>query len=145
MLCLVLPGVILFGPGLIYIAALQNIPDELYEAADVDGASIWQKLRYITLPSIRALIMINFIGAVIGAMKGGGENIMAMTGGGPYTPYGQTEVVGLHIFWQAFGYLRFGLATAMAWIIGAMLIGFTVLQVKRLSQMDFRSAAQLDR
>jgi multiple sugar transport system permease protein len=129
------------GPGcLIYLAALKTIPDDLYEAADIDGAGLWAKAFHIAVPGIRALIVINFIGAMIGTMKTGGEFILAMTGGGPYTPYGQTEVVGLHIFWQAFAYLRFGSATAMAWVLGAMLIGFTVVQLQRLSRMEFRTA-----
>jgi len=128
------------GPGcLLYLAALKTIPDEIYEAADIDGAGIWQKIRHISLPGIKALIMINFVGAIIGAMKGGAGFILAMTGGGPYTPYGQSEVVGLHIFWQAFAYLRFGPATAMAWVLGAMLIGFTVVQLQRISRMEFRT------
>ena len=55
--------------------------------------------------------------------------------------YGATEVVGLHIFWEAFGYLRFGPATAMAWVLGSMLIGFTVLQLQRLSRMEFKAGA----
>ena len=88
-----------------------------------------------------SLILINFVGAAIGAMKSGGEFVLAMTGGGPYTPYGATEVVGLHIFWEAFGYLRFGPATAMAWVLGSMLIGFTVLQLQRLSRMEFKAGA----
>ena len=85
-------------------------------------------------------MLINFIGAMIGAMRSGGDFVLAMTGGGPYTPRGQTEVIGLQIFYQAFFYLRFGLATAMAWILGAMLIGFTVMQLQRLSRMEFRAA-----
>ncbi len=130
------------GPGcLIYLAALKTIPEDLYEAADIDGAGIWGKTFHIAIPSIRSLILINFIGAMIGTMKTGGGFILAMTGGGPYTPYGRTEVVGLHIFWQAFAYLRFGAATAMAWVLGAMLIGFTVFQLQRLSRMEFRTAA----
>jgi len=129
------------GPGcLIYLAALKTVPEDLYEAADIDGAGIFAKTRHIAIPGIRALIWINFIGAMIGVMHTGGGFILAMTGGGPYTPYGQTEVVGLHIFWQAFGYLRFGPATAMAWVLGAMLIGFTVVQLQRLSRMEFRTA-----
>ena len=129
------------GPGcLIYLAALKGIPEDLYEAADLDGAGCVQKAWYVTLPSIRPLIVINFVGAVIGCMKSGSEFIMAMTGGGPYTPYGATEVIGLHIFWEAFGYLRFGVATAMAWVLGVMLIGFTVLQLKNLSRMEFKAA-----
>lgn len=111
------------GPGcLIYLAALKTVPDDIYEAAEIDGAGILGKVRHIALPSIRMLIAINFVGAIIGAMKSGSEFIMAMTGGGPYLPYGATEVVGLHIFWEAFGYLRFGPATAMAWVLGSMLL-----------------------
>jgi multiple sugar transport system permease protein len=129
------------GPGcLIYLAALKTIPEENYEAADVDGASITAKVFHIAIPSIKSLILINFIGAIIGVMHSGGGMILAMTGGGPYAPYGETEVVGLHIFWQAFAYLRFGPATAMAWVLGSMLIGFTVLQLQRLSRLEFKAA-----
>ena len=129
------------GPGcLIYLAALKGIPEELYEAADIDGAGAFQKAWRISLPSIKALVAINFIGAAIGCMHSGSSFILAMTGGGPYAPYGATEVVGLHIFWEAFGYLRFGVATAMAWMLGAMLIGFTVYNLQRLSRMEFKAA-----
>lgn len=129
------------GPGcLIYLAALKTVPEELYEAADIDGAGIWHKLFHIAIPSIKGLIMINFIGVMIGTIKGGSTMVLAMTGGGPYSPYGSTEVIGLHIFWQAYGYLRFGAATAMAWVLGAMLIGFTVMQLTKLSRMEFKRA-----
>jgi ABC-type sugar transport system permease subunit len=66
--------------------------------------------------------------------------VLAMTGGGPYAPYGATEVVGLHIFWQTFGALRFGPGAAMAWILGAMLIGFTIMRLTRLSRLEFHAA-----
>ena len=130
------------GPGcLVYLAALKTVPDDLYEAAELEGSGLFGKIRHVALPGIRSLILINFVGAAIGAMKSGGEFVLAMTGGGPYTPYGATEVVGLHIFWEAFGYLRFGPATAMAWVLGSMLIGFTVLQLQRLSKMEFKAGA----
>jgi multiple sugar transport system permease protein len=147
------PGVALFcvlmpviwvgmGPGcLIYLAALKTIPEEMYEAADVDGAGILHKILHITLPSIKSLILINFVGVIVATVKGGGQFVLAMTGGQPYTPYGETEVIGLHIYLQAFGYLRFGSATAMAWILGSMLVGFTVVQLQRLSRMEFRTAS----
>jgi len=51
MLCLVLPGLILFGPGLIYIAALQSVPEELYEAAELEGAGFFRKIWHVTLPT----------------------------------------------------------------------------------------------
>jgi len=133
------------GPGcLIYLAALKTVPDDLYEAADVDGAGFFHKVFHIAIPSIKALIIINFIGAMIAAMKSGGEFMLAMTGGGPYTPYGETEVVGLHIFWEAFAFLRFGTAVSMAWLLGAFLIGFTVIQLQRLSRMEFRTADKVE-
>jgi multiple sugar transport system permease protein len=131
------------GPGcLIYLAALKTVPEDLYEAADIDGAGICQKTAHIAIPSIRVLIVINFIGAFVGSVKGASSFVLAMTGGGPYTPHGQTEVVGLRIFYEAFMYLRFGQATAMAWVLGAFLIGFTVLQLQRLSRVEFRAAGQ---
>jgi multiple sugar transport system permease protein len=145
LLCCVLPTVWAgMGPGcLIYLAALKTIPEELYEAADIDGAGVFKKIFFVAIPSIRALIFINFVGAVIGVMKSGGQNILVMTGGGPYTPNGQSEVVGLRIWWEAFAYLRFGPATAMAWILGSMLIGFTVIQLKRLRNMEFKTAERV--
>lgn len=142
LLCILLPVVWAgMGPGcLIYLAALKTVPEEIYEAADIDGAGIWHKTTHVALPSIKALIMINFIGVMVATFKGQGEFALAMTGGGPYSPNGETEFVGLRIFYQAFGYLKFGVATAMAWIMGSMLVGFTVIQLQRLSKMEFKTA-----
>ena len=141
LICILAPAIwVGMGPGcLIYLAALKTVPDELYEAADIDGAGIFRKVFNVSLPSIRTLIMINFIGVMVATMKGGGQFALAMTGGGPWKPYGQTEFVGLHIYLQAFGYLRFGAATAMAWVLGSMLVGFTVFQLQRLSRMEFKT------
>lgn len=138
MLSCVLPGIWAgAGPGcLIYLAALKTIPEEQFEAAEIDGASFLQKTWQIVVPGLRALLFINFVGAVAGAFHGA-TNILIMTGGGPN---GITEVASLKIFYEAFARLRFGPATAMAWIIGSMLVGFTVIQLKRLSQMEFKTA-----
>ena len=126
------------GPGcLIYLAALKTIPEELYEAADIDGAGVIRKIFGVTLPSIKMLIMINAVGAFIGAFMSS-ETIFAMTGGGPYTPYGATEVVGLQLFYTAFVYLKFGVANAMAWVLGFILIGFTMVQLRTLSRVEFK-------
>lgn len=125
------------GPGcLIYLAALKTLPEEQFEAAEIDGAGFWQKTVRIVYPGLRALIGINFVGAVAAAFHGA-TNILVMTGGGPN---GLTEVTSLLIFFEGFTRLRFGTATAMAWILGSMLIGFTVLQLKRLSDMEFKTA-----
>ena len=127
------------GPGcLIYLAAFKIIPEELYEAAEIEGAGIMAKVFSITLPSIRMLVRINAVGAFIGAFMSS-DMIFAMTGGGPYTPYGATEVVGLQLFYTAFLYLKFGLANAMAWVLGFMLLGFTLMQLKNLSRVQFQA------
>ena len=137
MLSCVIPGIwATAGPGcLIYLAALKTIPQEQFEASEIDGAGFLQKTVHIVFPGLRSLIFINFIGAVAAAFHGA-TNILIMTGGGPN---GVTEVASLKIFYEAFTRLRFGPATAMAWIIGSMLVGLTILQLKRLSQMEFKS------
>ncbi len=122
------------GPGcLIYLAALKGIPDDFYEAADLDGASFIDKILFVVFPILKPLIIINFIGVFIGAWNSS-QNILAMTGGGA-----QTEVAGLKIFYEAFTFLRMGPATAMAWVLGFMLIGFTVHQLRILSRLEFRT------
>ncbi|HWL53111.1 MAG TPA: extracellular solute-binding protein [Chthoniobacteraceae bacterium] len=138
MLSCVIPGVWAgAGPGcLIYLAALKTIPEEQFEASEIDGAGFLQKTSKIVYPGLRALIFINFVGAVAASFHGA-TNILIMTGGGPN---GITEVVSLKIFFESFARLRFGPATAMAWMLGSMLVGFTVLQLKRLSQMEFKTA-----
>ncbi|MBN2451218.1 MAG: extracellular solute-binding protein [Lentisphaeria bacterium] len=136
MLCCVLPMVWAgMGPGcLIYLAALKGIPDDYYEAADLDGATFIDKILFTVIPTLRPLIIINFVGVFIRSWYAATGNILAMTGGGK-----GTEVIGLHIFYKAFMYLNFGEATAMAWLLGLMLIGFTVYQLRILSRVEFRA------
>lgn len=124
------------GPGcLIYLAALKTIPAEQFEASEIDGSGFFSKTIHIVFPGLRALVVINFVGAVAAAFHGA-SNILIMTGGGPD---GLTQVSSLLIFFEAFTSLRFGPATAMAWIIGSMLIGFTVMQLQYLSRMEFKT------
>ena len=140
MACIIVPGVwASAGAGsLIYQAALTSVPSDLYEAADVDGASLLGRIRHITIPTLKPLIIINFVGVFIGAFHAM-QNIFVMTGGGPYNA---TRVIGIDIWFNAFMYLKFGLATAMAWVLGILLIGFTVMQLKILSKVEFRKAEE---
>lgn len=138
MLSCVIPGIwAAAGPQcLIYLAALKTIPEEQFEAAEIDGAGIFHKTRHIVFPGLKALIIINFVGAVVTAFQAA-TNILIMTGGGPN---GATEVTSLLIFYEAFMRIKFGTATAMAWLLGSMVIGLTVIQLRRLSRMEFRTA-----
>ena len=137
MVCVIIPAVWAgAGPGcLIYLAALKGVPDELYEAAELDGAGLFTKLRHVLLPQLAALVLINFIGAVVGAFKAS-ENIFLMTGGGPLD---RTVTVGLDIWMNSFMFLNFGFATAEAWILGGLLVGFTVYQLRLLARVQFRT------
>lgn len=138
MLAVVLPGVwAAAGPGsILYLAALKNVPDERYEAADLDGASWIAKIRFITMPSLGPLILINLLGSFIGGFKAM-ENVFVLTGGGPMYA---THTIGLEVWTNAFMFLKFGYATAAAWVMGAILIGFTVVQLRHLTRMRFTSA-----
>lgn len=123
------------GPGcLIYLAALKGIPDDYYEAADIDGATFLDKILFVVFPMLKALIIINFVGAFIGSWYTATGNILVMTGG-----LANTETVGLHLWYKAFTFLKFGPATAGAWMLGFMLIGFTVHQLRILSRVEFRA------
>jgi len=122
------------GPGcLIYLAALKGIPDDLYEAADIDGASFTDKILFVIVPTLRPLLIINFVGVFIASWQAE-ANILAMTAGGA-----RTEVAGLHIFYKAFIFLHLGPATAAAWMLGCLLIGFTIYQLRILSRVEFRA------
>ncbi|MBU0679757.1 MAG: extracellular solute-binding protein [Verrucomicrobia bacterium] len=126
------------GPGcLIYLAALKGIADDFYEAADIDGATFVDKILFIVFPILKPLLIINFVGVFIGSWFGATANILAMTGGAA-----NTEVAGLHIFYKAFIYLQFGPATAMAWVLGFLLIGFTVYQLRILSRLEFKTTEE---
>jgi len=138
MACVIIPGV-WAGAGigsLIYLAALKSVPEELYEAASIDGAGIRQKIMRITLPTILPLVLINFVGAFIATFQSMGS-IFLLTFGGPGK---ETMVMGMAIWQEAYVNLRFSLATAYAWILGSILIGFTYLQLRILRRVDFRQA-----
>ncbi len=111
----------IFGQYMIYwMAALSGVPDSLYEAAEIDGANEWQKMRYITLPVIRPIATLILFLSFVNALKVFGL-VVAMTSGGP----GQhTYVVSYFIYNRGFRAtpFRYGYASA-----AAVLFGITVL------------------
>ena len=135
MLCCVMPMVWAgMGPGcLIYLAALKGIAPDFYEASDIDGATFVDKILFVVIPILKPLLIIQFVGVFIGSWKSSAF-ILAMTGGAS-----DTTVAGLLIFYKAYMFLKFGTATAMAWVLGFMLIGFTVHQLRILSRLEFKT------
>lgn len=115
---------------MIFLAGLQGVPQELYDAADIDGAGAVQKFRHITLPMISPTMFFNLVLGVIAALKVFTVAFIA-TGGGPAF---STWFIALHIWSQAFKYLEMGYASALAWIFTVILLALTVIQF-RLSKL----------
>ena len=102
----------------------------------MDNAGILRKVWSITIPYLAPLVIINLVGAFVGAFQAT-QNIFVMTEGGPLNA---TRTIGLEIFYNAYLYLKFGYATAMAWIMGAMLMGFTLINLRVLKNVEFTRA-----
>jgi ABC-type sugar transport system permease subunit/ABC-type glycerol-3-phosphate transport system substrate-binding protein len=114
------------GAMIIYLAGLQGIPEELYEAAKIDGAGTWQRFMSVTLPMLTPAI---FYQLVIGTMAAFQFFTPAyiMTNGGPQD---STLFYSLYLFRNAFEWMRMGYASAMAWILFAIVLAITMLQFK---------------
>ena len=110
----------------IYLAGLQAIPQEFYEAAEVDGAGGWAKLRYVTLPMVSPTTFFVLIMSLIWAFQVFEESYI-MTKGGP--AFATTTVV-YYIYLNAFRWFRMGKAAALAWLLFAVIFVFTLLQVR---------------
>ena len=115
--------------AVIYLAKLQDVPVELYEAADIDGANWAQKTWQITVPMISPVILFNVVMAIIGTFQIFAEPYI-MTGGGPED---KTRFVAVFVYDQAFQYQRVGYASAVAWVLFLMIVALTVLAF-RVSQ-----------
>jgi len=110
---------------LIFLAGLQGVPQELYEAAMIDGAGSWARFRAVTLPLISPTVLFNLILGVIGALKVFTLAFVATLGGPSYA----TWFLALHIYRQAFEYFRMGYGSALAWIFVVILLIFTYIQM----------------
>ncbi|HWD39038.1 MAG TPA: sugar ABC transporter permease [Fimbriimonas sp.] len=114
------------GGMVIYLAALQNVPVALYEAASLDGAGILQKLRNVTLPMITPVILFNVITGLIGSFQYFTEAYV-MTNGGPED---STTFYALDLFNRAFQDFHMGYASAMAWVLFLIVLLCTILVFK---------------
>lgn len=108
----------------IFLASLYNVPEMYYEAATLDGASPWQKMKHITLPMITPTIFMLMIMTMIGSLKVFGQ-IYVMTGGGPAN---STAVLVYYIYHQAFKLYEFGYASAVAFVLFIIILTLTILQ-----------------
>jgi multiple sugar transport system permease protein len=119
---LIFPGVLLFGPGLIYMAALQSIPSSYYEAAEVEGARFWRKVWTISLPRLRPVISMMLTFAIIGSLQ---EFTwpQIMTGG---DPGGASRTVVMYLYTLQSS-LRYADATALAIYLFGLIMLLTIM------------------
>lgn len=114
----------------IYMAALQSIPRDLYEAADIDGASATRKFVQVTLPMLRPVTLFVLINLVNGAF-GFFPQVYFITAGGPMN---QTQVIPSLIYTEAFKHFHFGEAAAMGFMMGVLVFVVTYAQMAKIGK-----------
>nr|WP_221379103.1 sugar ABC transporter permease [Actinoplanes polyasparticus] len=117
---------------IIYLAGLQTVPTEMYEAADLDGASAWRKFRSITFPLIAGFFTINMVLSLKGFLQIF-DHIVALTGGGPGT---DTESVALLIYKGGFQGGEYGYQSANSVVFFIVIVGFSIVQLRVLRRRE---------
>lgn len=132
------PGIVLMslwsvgGTVIIYLAALRNVPTELYEAAEIDGATGWKSFRHITIPMISGTIFFTLIVNVIGSLQIFTEVYTMFFG----TMRGMTAAASaglfynIYLFRNAFEFFKMGYASAMAWVLFIIILILTLIQLR---------------
>ncbi|MFG3601413.1 carbohydrate ABC transporter permease [Micromonospora chersina] len=135
----VMPGIVLMSlwslgsTVIIYLAALQNVPRDLYEAADLDGAGAWARFRHVTLPMISGSLFFTLIVNTIASLQMFTEVYTMYFGNrqtqGSFSSDAASFYV-IHLFREAFQFLHMGFASAMAWLLFLIILVITAVQVK---------------
>lgn len=132
--CIAFPNLVISGGMnmVIYLAALQDVPNELYEAALIDGAGIKKRIRYVTLPCIKHIIVLMLTLSVINSFNTM-ENILVLTGGGPAN---STQTMLLYAYQQAVNSMDYSYAITMITIVFVVTMTLTVIFNKITSNKD---------
>jgi multiple sugar transport system permease protein len=128
------------GTMLIYLAGLQGVPKELYEAAKVDGASTFRQHLHVTVPMLSSVTFFNLIMGIINSLQVFAEPFVLTQGG----PNNSTLLLSVYLYQNAFQYLKMGYASAIAWVAFAIIMVLTLL-VFRSMPMWVHTEAEDDR
>ncbi len=112
------------GAMVIFLAGLADVPQSLYEVADIDGAGRWAKFRHVTLPMLTPTILFNLVMGLIAAFQYFTQ-VYVMTGG-KGGPVDSTMFYALYLYRNSFYYLRMGYASAMAWLLFVLILAATI-------------------
>jgi multiple sugar transport system permease protein len=123
----------LWGMGstiVIYLSGLQDVPVSLLEAAELDGANWWQRLRYITIPMVSPITLFNLITGMIFMFQYFAQAYVFRGTQGLGSPLNSTLFYSVYLFQTGFQYLKIGYASAMAWVLFIIILGCTILMLK---------------
>jgi len=120
----------------LFLAGLQGIPEELYEAAEIDGAGKWRSLVHITLPLLTQVTIVSFLLSFTGAFVTNYDLVYVMTGGGPFH---STEVALTWIVSTTTRYAAVGKGNAMSMIMFVIVLAFGVLQMVFSNKQNYES------
>ena len=109
---------------IIFLAGLEGVPTQLYEAAEIDGANAWQKAMRITLPLLTPTIFFNLTMGVLGSFRSFDMAFLTTQGGPAYATY----FFALHIYFNAFQFYEMGYACALSWVLFIIIIALTIVQ-----------------
>jgi multiple sugar transport system permease protein len=116
------------GAMVIYLAGLQGVPTALYEAAEIDGATSWQRFWKITIPMISPVILFTLITNLIGSLQAFTQAYVISNGlGGPNNA---SLLYVLYLFLNGFRWFRMGYASALAWVLFAIIVALTYLMIR---------------
>ena len=122
------------GTIVIYLSGLQDVSTTLLEAAELDGANWWQRLRYITIPMVSPITLFNLITGMIAMFQYFAQAYIFRGSGGSGTPLGaplnSTLFYSVYLFQVGFQYLKIGYASALAWVLFLIILGCTILMLK---------------
>ena len=113
------------APMIIFLAALQGVPEHLYEAAEIDGAGRWAKIRHVTIPQLTPTIFLLTVLNIIGSFQVFTDAFIITEGG----PAGATLVYLLHLYRQAFRSFHMGYGAAMGWFLFMIVLILTMIQL----------------
>jgi multiple sugar transport system permease protein/lactose/L-arabinose transport system permease protein len=112
---------------IILLAGLQNVPQQLYEAAEIDGANRWEKFRHVTVPQLRPVLLFVFVTSTIGTFKLFSEPVIINSGGAPLE---STITIVQYIYQTAFIDFRLGYASALTYVLIGVVSVLSAVQMR---------------
>lgn len=126
-------------PMILFLAGLQGVPQSLYEAAAIDGAGWWSKVRHVTIPMMTPYFFLTTILGVISSFQVFTSALLVTQGG----PANATIFIVLYLYWNGWSYFKMGYASAMAWVLLVMILILTIAQFAGAKRWVYYEAEEM--